>query len=200
VPLTPTYPVRTQRLLLRPLGEDDIEALFSYRSLPDACRYVPFEPMDRATIRERLASFWAATALQAEGEALTLGIELAGSGELVGDIVLFWRSAVDRGGEIGWIVHPDHGGHGYATEAAHAGLHLLFDELGLHRVIARVDTRNDPSARLCERLGMRREAHLVENEWFKGGWSDEYDYALLEHEWRAQHPDGRGSCRWPLAA
>ena len=60
-----------------------------------------------------------------------------------------------------------------------------FDGLGLHRVVARVDARNGPSLRLCERLGMRREAVLRENEWFKGEWSDEVDYALLEQEWAA---------------
>jgi RimJ/RimL family protein N-acetyltransferase len=58
--------------------------------------------------------------------------------------------------------------------------------------------RNGPSLALCERLGMRREAVLVENEWFKGEWTDEVDYALLERDWAGQHPDGPRSCRWPL--
>jgi RimJ/RimL family protein N-acetyltransferase len=39
---------------------------------------------------------------------------------------------------------------------------------------------------VLERLGMRREAHLVENEWVKGEWQSELVYAILEHEWRAQ--------------
>jgi RimJ/RimL family protein N-acetyltransferase len=77
-------------------------------------------------------------------------------------------------------------------------LHLAFDQLGLHRVTARVDVRNEPSLRLAERLGMRREAHLISNEWFKDAWSDEIDFALLEHEWAAQHTHGPRSCRWPL--
>lgn len=50
------------------------------------------------------------------------------------------------------------------------------------RVIARIDARNDASVRLAERLGMRREAHLIANVWFKGAWSDEIDLALLEDE------------------
>ena len=73
-------------------------------------------------------------------------------------------------------------------------LHLAFDQLGLHRVVARVDARNDASQRLAARLGMRREAHLVANEWFKGEWSDEVDFALLEDEWEAQHQ--RGAPSW----
>jgi RimJ/RimL family protein N-acetyltransferase len=188
--LRPSYPVRSARLALRPLGEGDVEALVSYRSRPDVCRYVPFEPLDAPSVRERLAGVWARHELDAEGQALVLGVELAATGELVGDVMLQWVSEEHRSGELGYVLHPDRGGHGYATEAAHALLHLGFDDLGLHRVIARVDAANGASARVALRLGMRQEAHLVENEWFKGRWSDELDFAILDREWRAQHRDG----------
>jgi RimJ/RimL family protein N-acetyltransferase len=183
--LRPVYPVSTGRLLLRPLTVDDVDALLAYRSRPDVCRYVPFEPMDRHTIHERLATHWAATDLTDAGQALTLGIEVARSGELIGDVVLFWHSREHRGGEIGYVVHPDFAGDGYATEAAHALLRLAFDDLGLHRVTARIDERNEPSARLARRLGMRQEARLVHNELFKGEWSTELDFAMLSDEWPA---------------
>ena len=62
-------------------------------------------------------------------------------------------------------------------------LQLAFDELGMRRMIARIDARNTASARVLEKLGMRREAHLIQNELFKGEWTDEYDYALLADEW-----------------
>jgi RimJ/RimL family protein N-acetyltransferase len=182
--LRPAYPVRTERLLLRPLTTDDVDALLTYRSRPDVCRYVPFEPMDRPTINERLATMWADTELTDEGQALTLGIEIAATGDLVGDVVLFWRSREHRGGEIGYVLNPDFVGHGYATEAAHALLRLGFDDLGLHRIIARLDERNEPSAKVARRLGMRHEARLVYNELFKGEWSTELDFAMLAEEWR----------------
>jgi RimJ/RimL family protein N-acetyltransferase len=67
-------------------------------------------------------------------------------------------------------------------------LRLGFEELGLHRIIARLDERNEPSARLAQRLGMRLEARLVENEFFKGEWSNELDFAMLREEWHAKHP------------
>src|SRR6266540_2422628 len=86
--LRPEYPVRTHRLLLRPLTARDVDGLLAYRSRPDVCRYVPFEPMDGRTIEERLATMWATTALTDEGQALTLGVELASTGELAGDVVL----------------------------------------------------------------------------------------------------------------
>jgi RimJ/RimL family protein N-acetyltransferase len=190
VALHPTYPLCSPRLRLRPVLERDVDSVVAYRSLPDVCRYVPFEPMDAAAVRERLHGAWARPVLEAEGDALTLGVELTANGELIGDVMLRWASATDRSGEIGYVLHPAHSGQGFATEAAHRLLHLAFDELDLHRVIARVDADNEASARLAARLGMRHEAHLVENEWFKGHWSDELDFALLEHEWRAMHSDG----------
>lgn len=174
-------PVRTSRLVLRTLRPGDADAVHAYRSLPEVARYVPFEPMGPELISERMAGRWSLTRINEEG-ALVVGFERADTGELIGDLTLMLVSAEHRGGEIGWLLHPAHGGRGYATEAARAGLALMFGA-GLHRVVARVDARNGPSLRLCERLGMRREATLVENEWFKGEWSDEADYALLEHEW-----------------
>jgi RimJ/RimL family protein N-acetyltransferase len=154
------------------------------------CRYVPFEPMDATAVRERMHGSWGREALETEGDALFLGVELAATGELIGDVLLIWTSAEHRGGEIGYVFHPAYSGHGYATEAAHRLLHVAFDDLGLHRVVARLDADNHRSARLAARLGMRREAHLVQNEWFKGRWSDELDFALLEHEWQAMHHSG----------
>ncbi len=192
--LRPSYPVTTPRLRLRPLVAADIDPLVAYRSRPEVCRYVPFEPMDHATVAARVDGPWARREIVAEGDVLFLGVEVATSGQVVGDVMLAFHSAEHRGGEVGWVVNPDHSGQGYATEAAHAVLHFAFDELGLHRVMARVDARNDPSLRLAARLGMRQEAHLLANEWFKGEWSDEIDFALLQGEWEAQH--GRGSPSW----
>jgi RimJ/RimL family protein N-acetyltransferase len=186
-PLRPRYPVRTARLLLRPLTTVDVDALLVYRSQPDVCRYVPFEPMTREVIEHRVATQWANTELTDEGQALTLGIELAATGELVGDVVLFWHSREHGGGELGYVVHPDFAGHGYATEAAKAMLGLGFDGIGLHRIVARIDERNGASARLARRLGMREEARLVLNEFFKGEWSTELDFAMLADEWAAHH-------------
>lgn len=170
----------------------------AYRSLTEVCRFVPFDPMNDEVIAERLRDHWSRRTIAAEGDALTLGVELRETGRLIGDVVLFFRSAEHRAGEVGWVFHPGHAGYGYATEAAHALLHLAFDQLGLHRVTARVDSRNDASLRLAARLGMRREAHLISNEWFKGEWSDEIDLALLEDEWAAQHL-GTAVCSGPTA-
>jgi len=193
VKLAPEYPVRSPRLSLRPLSAADTTALLAYRSRADVCRYVPFTPMDTAIIAERLGTAWARASLNDEGQNLTLGVEVTDTGELVGDVVLMWHSREHRGGEIGYILNPESSGHGYATEAVRRLLGLAFDDLGLHRVIARVDARNDASARLARRLGMRQEAYLVRNEWFKGEWTDELDFALLEEEWVTSQQNGSAS-------
>ncbi len=184
--LNPDYPIHTARLSLRPLGPGDADAMYAYKSREDVCRYIPHPPLTYEQVVARMAGTHTRSTLDDEGQALFVGVELRGSGELIGDLVLFWRSREHRGGEIGYVFAPEHTGHGYATEALPELLRLGFDPehgLGLHRIVARLDARNTASARVAERLGMRREAQLVQNEWFKGEWTDELVYALLEDEW-----------------
>jgi RimJ/RimL family protein N-acetyltransferase len=187
--LRPSYPLETPRLRLRPLRVEDTAELLAYRGRADVCRYLPFEPMDEAGLTARLAGDLGRREITAEGQSLTLGVELAAGGRLVGDVVLFFHSAKHAGGEIGYVFHPDVAGHGYATEACAAVLDLAFDNrdgLGLHRVVARMDARNRSSERLASRLGMRQEAHHRSSEMFKGAWADTVVYALLAEEWRAR--------------
>jgi len=185
--LRPTYPIRGERILLRPLTSRDADALVAYRSRGDVCLYVPFEPMTWADTTERLAGQWARTELTAEGQSLTLGAQVEETGQLAGDCTLFWHSREHAGAEIGYVFDPRLGGRGYATEAVALMLRLGFEEFGLHRIIARIDERNEPSVKLARRVGMRQEARLVENEFFKGEWSTELDFAMLKAEWHAAH-------------
>ena len=186
--LEPALPLRTPRLDLRLLGPADRAALLAYRSLPHVCRYLPFPPMDSAEIDRRLAGQWQQRRLSDGGSAMTLGIEVRETGLLVGDVVLFVRSRADDSGEVGWVLSPEHTGHGYATEAAAALLALGFEGMGMHRVIARMDPANDASARVAARLGMRVGARLIEKERVKGEREDTLFYALVQREWRALHP------------
>ncbi|MCW3060900.1 MAG: hypothetical protein JWQ02_2721 [Capsulimonas sp.] len=82
--------------------------------------------------------------------------------------------------------HPDYHGQGYATEAAEALLKFLFGDLAAHRVTSGCDARNTASVRLMERLGLRREGHLVQSQFSNGELRDEYLYALLRGEWLAR--------------
>jgi RimJ/RimL family protein N-acetyltransferase len=127
--LRPTYPVRGERLLLRLMAIGDADTLLAYRSREDVCRYVPFEPMSRDDIIERIAGQWARTELTDEEQSLTLGAQVGETSELAGDVVLFWRSRAHAGGELGYVFNPALGGRGYATEAANVMLRLGFEEL-----------------------------------------------------------------------
>jgi RimJ/RimL family protein N-acetyltransferase len=180
------HPVRTERLVLRaidPVG--DVDAIHAYASREDVCRYIPWTPKTRDDVVAWLPRR-AVTTIAAPGEGAALAITLADTGELVGDTMIIWRSAQDRTAELGYVVNPDHAGHGYASEAARAMLAMAFDRFGMHRVVARIDARNPASGAVLRKIGMRQEAVLVDNEWFKGAWSTEIDFAMLDHEWRSR--------------
>ncbi|MEQ4723717.1 GNAT family N-acetyltransferase [Nonomuraea sp. B19D2] len=181
--LKPDYPITTDRLLLRPFTPDDLDALHAYESRPDVTRYLYWEPRDRDTTHTFLDKKLTRTALLDEGDAIDLAVTLRHTGQLIGQALLIWTSKHHQQGEIGYVLHPDHHGHGYAPEAAREMLRLGFDGLGLHRITGRLDTRNTASARVLEKLHMRREATLIDNEYVKGEWTSETIYAILRAEW-----------------
>jgi RimJ/RimL family protein N-acetyltransferase len=182
------YPIRTQRLLLRPYRPGDTDAVYAYHRLPETARYLENEPMSRAEAKALVTRRVGSSTLGGVGEVLNLVVELARTRTLVGDCVLFWRSVGQA--EVGYVLHPAHHGHGYATEAVGALLRLGFEDLSLHRIAARCDARNTASARVMERSGMRREAHLVQSEFIKNEWTDELIYAILRSEWAAGQAPG----------
>lgn len=184
--LRPTYPIRTSRLDLRPFTEADFEDVLDFRSRADVARYLLTDVLGPDEVRDLLRRSAGKVTLRREGDELHLAAVRRDTGRVIGDLVLVWRSAEHMTGEIGYIFHPDAKGQGFATEAAEALLAVGFDQLGLHRAIGRCDARNGASARVLERLGMRLEAHFVQNEMIKGEWTDELVYALLAHEWRSR--------------
>ena len=189
-PLRPTYPIRTDRLLLRPFAEGDFDAVLDMQSRPDFVRYLMWDVMDADAAQAFLARRLRQTAIEAEDGALVVAIAVPPSNRVIGEIMLRLASARHRQAEIGWSLHPDAQGHGYATEAAREGLRILFEDLGVHRVAADADPRNTGSLRIMERLGMRREADYVDAFFLKGEWVGETHYAILEDEWRALRGDG----------
>jgi RimJ/RimL family protein N-acetyltransferase len=177
--------IETERLRLRAFETGDLDALHSIYARPDVVRYLYEGPRSRDGSRALLERKMRVRAIREDGDTVSYAIELRDAGALVGDCIVRLLSAAHRQGEIGFVVHPDHQGRGYATEAGRAMLGVAFDRLGLHRVVGRLEARNAASARVLERLGMRPEAHLVENEWIKDEWQSELIYAILDREWAA---------------
>ncbi len=175
----------TARLRLRPYAATDLTAFLDLHSREEVVRYIPWgvldEPACVAAIERSQRLGW-----ESDGDAVKLAALDKESGRLAGELIIMLRSVEHGNGEVGYVLHPDFQGRGLATEGAGAMLQLAFEQLGMRRMIARLDTRNVSSVRVLDRLGMRREAHLVKNEWFKGELGDEYDYALLAEEWASR--------------
>lgn len=179
----PPLPLHTERLLLRTAREDDLDQFLDYWGDPAVTAYLPFDALDRAGAQERLGRFLANTAPAAFDDALSLVIEL--DGRAIGDLMLRLKEGEPPSvAELGWILHPVYSGRGIATEAGTALIDLAFGHYSCHRVMAQLDPRNDASARLCERMGMTKEAHLRQDWWGKGEWSDTAVYGLLRSERR----------------
>jgi len=187
LPFEFSSPLVTERLILRRMTPADTDAVYAYQSRADVCRYLLFEPRTVEEVAAKVRQHALAVRLAADGDYLQLALQLRDSedrpGRVIGDSY-FTLASVEHGrGEIGWTMHPDYTGRGYAAEAARAVLDLAFSTLGLHRVYAELDVRNHASIALCRRLGMREEAHFVRDLMFKGEWADTGVYAILAEEW-----------------
>lgn len=183
VQFAPDYPIATARLLLRPFRRGDVDAVFSYRSRADVSEYLFDRPMTHEDCAEAVRLRAGQIAFSTEADKVVLAVERRDDGRLIGEVSLIWRSVPDLQGEVGYIFHPDAHGQGYATEATQTLLAFGFEVMGLHRIYARCDARNDASERVMLRLGMRREAHFREHMQVKGRWDEELIYAILEGEW-----------------
>lgn len=180
------WPIRTERLLLRPARADDLDATWRIRGLESVSRWIGRWPQ---SFEEHCEHFGEPASM-----ARTLVAELEGVviGDLMVKVTDAWAQvevadqAREVQAELGWVFHPDHGGRGLATEAIRTILRVCFEDLGLRRVTAECFAANEPSWRLMERLGMRREVHTVRESLHRTGeWLDGLGYALLADEWRA---------------
>ena len=179
------WPLRTERLTIRPATVTDSEAMWRYRRVPSVARWMTSSSADRA---DSLAKFELPDRL-----AKTLIIER--DGVIIGDLMLAIEDAWSQSevteqakavqAEIGWCLDEVSTGYGYATEAVRELIRICFEELELRRLTANCFADNTASWRLMERVGMRRELHEVRGSLHRAeGWVDSLGYALLAEEWR----------------
>lgn len=181
-PVPPDWPLRTERLVLRPFELGDADAFVDAWADEEWTSMLLTRPMNRAEVTEMVRR------RTEPGAGTFFGLAVVThDGTVIGDSMLGLQGTGLSEAEIGWTIVPEHVGRGYATEAARAVLEMAFVHFGLRRVVANLDARNDRSAALCERLGMRREVDRRADFWSKGVWTSSYEYALLAEEWRAQH-------------
>jgi aminoglycoside 6'-N-acetyltransferase len=110
-------------------------------------------------------------------------VALRHTDRLIGDFGAHVLAEDSRQAEIGFTLAPPHQGHGYATEVVRRLLHYLLVERGKHRVRTTCDDRNMSSVAVLERVGMRREGHLLESTWSKGEWTNDLLYGVARREW-----------------
>ncbi len=175
-------PLQSERLELRAFRATDFPAYAAYHGRPEVYRFLYAPTPDAQALQAQFAAVLAAPFAQ-DGDTLRLAVTRRADGALLGEVLLKIASLAGQQAEVGYIFHPDFAGKGYATEAVAAMLGLGFEALGCHRIFARLDALNAGSVGVVERMGLRREAHLLQNDRFEGVWGDEYIYAMLGSEW-----------------
>lgn len=175
--------LHTPRLLLREFVLDDVPAVLAYQR--DA-RYLHFHPAREITELDAFAFVQQCIDWHQEEprSKYQLAIELASTGELIGNVGLRLPFAYAPLAEVGFELAPGHWRQGYATEAAKAMLTYGFHGLRLHRVHSHCIAENAASARVLERLGMQQEGRLREHQFFKDRWWDVLIYGMLDTEWQ----------------
>ena len=180
--------LETERLILRPLGSGDFDAFYSYGSVPENMTYMIFGPYTPETAKRYLEivdKWWK----DDPPKIYEFAVTLKDSGKMIGNCGLYMDDDRRATGMLGWCEHRDYWNKGYATEFVRALLKFGFEDLNLHRIHAECNAANTASAKVMERVGMRREGHFIENRYDRVGeqkmWYDEYFYGILREEYLA---------------
>jgi ribosomal-protein-alanine N-acetyltransferase len=142
-------------------------------------RWLSFDSRDRAGAEKMIRAAIAAAQVTPRSE-FYLAITPPGSDQVIGFVRLA-RSGV-QAGKLGYAVHADHQGHGYATDAARTLIRYGFTQLGLHRITAAVGPDNAASIAVLKHLGLTPEGRLRDHVFTNGAWRDSLLFSLLEHE------------------
>lgn len=159
-------------------GEDDVELITGIKSNPALWPFEADIDADKARVRkavlDRIRSTWYRQYIvHLDNDERTP----------VGEVHIHVYVGERKSWEIGYSILPAYQRQGYCFEAAAAVLHIAFEELGAHRVVAMCNARNEASYRLMEKLGMRREGVFREELPRDGAWDDQYFYAILDSEY-----------------
>lgn len=176
----------TERLILRRPRAEDYEPFLRSWADPDMTRYTGA----RANVEEFIAGLIADMQVKQPGEENPGGpwyqfaLARREDGALLGDIGIGFGVPGERQVEIGYRIHPDHQGHGYAREAVAVIIDYLIDTHGIHRFVGVVASANIASVKTLRALGFRQEGHFRQSFLCDGEWLDDDYYALLASEWR----------------
>jgi RimJ/RimL family protein N-acetyltransferase len=174
--------LRAERVRLRAIDRDDVDALFEIFSDPDVMRYWSSPPMvhrsEAAHLLSRIEEHFR------KRDLFQWGIVRTDDDRVIGTCTLAHLNVSNRRAELGFALARPHWRKGLMREALGALLDFGFGELNLHRLEADVDPRNEASIRILERVGFRREGFLRERWLTNGETQDTVLLGLLQKEWR----------------
>lgn len=144
----------TERLVLRPFREDDLDVFTEVMSASDIRRSLHRpEDYSRSDAWYEMALWLGQWELRGSGQ---WALEERSTGELIGRAGLHLPERPDWPGlEVGWVVHPSRWGRGYATEAGGRSISYAFEELGAERLFSVILPENERSSSVARRLGFR---------------------------------------------
>ena len=177
--------LKTTRLRLRPILSSDLEAMHNLHSIPEVDYYntlgIPKDLDHSIEVLAPLVAGWEQEVI----EKYTFVIELLEANVFLGIAALNLRVGKYNSGEIWYKLNPSFWNKGYATEAVKAILKFGFQNLKLHRIEAGCAIENLGSVRVLEKIGMKREGQKRKTLPLKKGWSDNYEYSILEEEYES---------------
>lgn len=181
------YPIdlSSDRLFLRELTTDDVDAVHAIYGNAEATRHLSFEPRTRAQVGQIVARSMVSAIAQPRTE---YALAVCGAED---GLIGYARLALEgqQAAQIGFALHPTAWGRGLGTELVTLLLVLGFDELSLHRVWAARAPQNTASAALLRRVGMVEEGTIRDHVHVGGAWRDSVTHSILEHERKADTRD-----------
>jgi [ribosomal protein S5]-alanine N-acetyltransferase len=175
--------LETERLILRDFVKDDWQRVLEYQSDPLYLRYYEWTERTPEAVQE-FVGWFLDNEKQKPRIKFQLAVVLKSNNLLIGNCGIRMDTPGSFQADIGYELDPKHWNHGYATEAAHAIVDFGFSTFTLHRVWSWCVADNIGSAHVLEKLGMRREGRLRENEYYRDRWWDTLMYAILADEWQ----------------
>lgn len=159
-------PQATNRLTLRRFIGTDLEQFLAYRQDADIARFQGWSMLSENEARAFIREMNLAT-MGVPGDWFQVAIAEKQSNMLVGDIGLCVLEQEPTTVELGFTLARAEQGQGYAQEAVHALIEVLFTQEQVSKIIGITDTRNKPSINLLTRLGMnlvRSDEVMFKNE------------------------------------
>jgi ribosomal-protein-alanine N-acetyltransferase len=169
--------LETERLLLRRVDSNDIKEIFALRSNPETMKYIP-RPLVK-TDEDALEHIAMIDSKIDSNEGINWAITLKDNPKLIGIIGHYRIKPEHYRAEIGYMLLPEYQGKGIISEAVKEAVKYGFNVMNLHSIEAIIAPDNCGSAKVLEKNGFVKEAHLRENEFYEGRFLDTVIYSIL---------------------